>query len=176
MLHVPGCYRLWPGFPSCSVTRAVCNSSEDQQLFQVGPTTPMTQRLPALTRHRFGLFPFRSPLLRESRFLSSPPGTEMFQFPGLARSALCVQAEVTGHDSSRVSPFGNPWVYGWLTPHQGLSQPPTSFFASQCLGIHRVPLATCCIRCSRSLWSSQRPLRAFDPRPAGSSAADGSRW
>src|SRR5690606_24270979 len=32
---------------------------------------------------RFGLFPFRSPLLRKSLLLSSPPGTEMFQFPGL---------------------------------------------------------------------------------------------
>ena len=29
----------------------------------------------------FGLFPFRSPLLRESNFLSVPVGTEMFQFP-----------------------------------------------------------------------------------------------
>src|SRR5688500_5622885 len=33
---------------------------------------------------RFRLFPFRSPLLRESRLISLPPGTEMFQFPGLA--------------------------------------------------------------------------------------------
>ena len=30
----------------------------------------------------FGLFPFRSPLLRESNFLSLPPGTKMFQFSG----------------------------------------------------------------------------------------------
>ena len=33
---------------------------------------------------RFGLFPVRSPLLRESRLISSPPGTEMFHFPGFA--------------------------------------------------------------------------------------------
>ena len=32
---------------------------------------------------RFGLFPFRSPLLRESIFLSFPPVTKMFQFTGL---------------------------------------------------------------------------------------------
>ena len=32
---------------------------------------------------RFGLFPFRSPLLRESIFLSFPPATKMFQFTGL---------------------------------------------------------------------------------------------
>ena len=32
---------------------------------------------------RFGLFPFRSPLLRKSIFLSLPPVTKMFQFTGL---------------------------------------------------------------------------------------------
>jgi hypothetical protein len=33
---------------------------------------------------RFRLRPFRSPLLRTSRLISLPPGTEMFQFPGFA--------------------------------------------------------------------------------------------
>jgi hypothetical protein len=33
---------------------------------------------------RFGLFPFRSPLLRESSFLSFPAVTEMFQFAAFA--------------------------------------------------------------------------------------------
>ncbi len=36
---------------------------------------------------RFGLIRVRSPLLTESRLLSFPPGTEMFQFPGLAAVA-----------------------------------------------------------------------------------------
>jgi hypothetical protein len=31
--------------------------------------------------YRFGLFPVRSPLLRESRLISCPEGTEMFHFP-----------------------------------------------------------------------------------------------
>ena len=31
-----------------------------------------------------GLVPFRSPLLREYRLISFPPGTEMFHFPGFA--------------------------------------------------------------------------------------------
>ena len=34
----------------------------------------------------FGLFPVRSPLLRESRLIYFPPGTEMFQFPGSPRA------------------------------------------------------------------------------------------
>ncbi len=43
----------------------------------VGPTTP-----PVPKNRRFGLFPPRSPLLRESRLISSRPATEMFQFAG----------------------------------------------------------------------------------------------
>ncbi len=46
-------------------------------VFVGSPTTPQQQVL------RFGLLPFRSPLLRESRLISFPPGTEMFHFPGL---------------------------------------------------------------------------------------------
>ena len=38
-------------------------------------------------RERFRLRPFRSPLLRVSTFLSLPPGTKMFQFPGFASSS-----------------------------------------------------------------------------------------
>src|SRR4029077_13824334 len=70
-----------------------------------GPSTPIAQRLPAITRDRFSLFRFRSPLLTESRLLSLPAGTEMFHFPAFPPHALCVQARVTGHVSSRVSPF-----------------------------------------------------------------------
>ena len=68
------------------------------------------QRLPAITHDRFGLFRFRSPLLTESRLLSLPVGTEMFHFPTFPPLALCVQARVTGDESSRVSPFGNPRI------------------------------------------------------------------
>ena len=49
-----------------------------------------------LACHRFGLFPFRSPLLRESRLISLPRGTEMFHFPRLPRTGLCIQPAVTG--------------------------------------------------------------------------------
>ena len=37
---------------------------------------------------RFRLIPFRSPLLRESRLLSIPLATEMFQFTRLSLSCL----------------------------------------------------------------------------------------
>jgi hypothetical protein len=80
-----------------SATRTISYFLPDQQLWLGGPTTPITQRLLAMTRDRFGLFPFRSPLLRESRLLSLPVGTEMFHFPTLPPPALCVQAGAMGH-------------------------------------------------------------------------------
>ena len=107
------------------------------------PTTPTTQRLPAITCNRFSLIRFRSPLLTESRLLSLPVGTEMFHFPTFPPLTLCVQVRVTGHDSCRVSPFGNPRITARLTAPRGLSQPPTSFIGSWCQGIHRAPLLTC---------------------------------
>jgi hypothetical protein len=39
---------------------------------------------PGLESSGFGLFRVRSPLLAESHLISSPPGTEMFQFSGFA--------------------------------------------------------------------------------------------
>ena len=91
---------------------------------------------------RFSLFPFRSPLLRESRLLSLPAGTEMFHFPALPPAALCIQAGATAHNGRRVSPFGNPRITAWLPAPRGLSQAPASFIGSWYQGIHRVLLKT----------------------------------
>src|SRR5206468_633528 len=136
-----------------------------------GPSTPGAQRLTAITRTRFGLFRFRSPLLTESRLLSLPVGTEMFHFPTFPPHALCVQAWVTGHDSCRVSPFGNPRITARSAAPRGLSQPPTSFFGSWCQGIHRAPLLTWPQRCSRPLCSSQGTGDDTDAPPRTPSGA-----
>src|ERR1700726_3436057 len=56
--RLQGYHLLWPDFPDCSTT-----------------THPITTT---------GLAPVRSPLLRESRLISIPPVTEMFQFTGFA--------------------------------------------------------------------------------------------
>src|SRR6266568_3360803 len=133
-------------FHASSATNAISYSLPDQQLRLSGPATPVTQRLPAITRDRFGLFPFRSPLLRESRLLSLPVGTEMFHFPTLPPPALCVQAGAMSHYAHQVSPFGNPRIKVWLPTPRGLSQAPTSFIGSWCQGIHRAPLLTWQIR------------------------------
>ncbi len=88
---------------------------------------------------RFSLVPVRSPLLGESLLFSFPPGTEMFHFPGFASPTLCIQAGIQRHYPLWVSPFGHPRIIAWLAAPRGFSQPPTSFIASDCLGIHRVP-------------------------------------
>src|SRR5437667_11842775 len=56
--RLQGYHLLWPDFPDCSTS-----------------THPITTT---------GLVPVRSPLLRESRLISFPPATEMFQFAGFA--------------------------------------------------------------------------------------------
>ena len=115
-----------------------------------------------MAHNRFSLFRFRSPLLTESRLFSLPVGTEMFHFPTLPLSALCVQTEMMGHDSHRVSPFGNPRIKALLAAPRGFSQPHTTFFGFWCLGIRHLHLIIflhffCFLkqRCSRSLCSSQ---------------------
>ena len=79
---------------------------------------------------RFSLIRFRSPLLSESLLFSLPVGTEMFHFPTFPPHTLYIQARVTGHDSSWVSPFGHPRITARLPTPQGLSQAPTSFIGS----------------------------------------------
>ena len=69
---------------------------------------------PGMQASRFGLIPFRSPLLGKSHLLSSPPGTEMFQFPGSTSDHLCIQWPVLSHDGQRVSPFGNLRIKAYL--------------------------------------------------------------
>ena len=87
----------------------------------------------------FGLFPVRSPLLRESLLFSSPSGTEMFHFPEFASPHLCIQCGIRQHYLPWVSPFGHSRIIAWLAAPRDFSQPPTSFIASDCQGILRVP-------------------------------------
>jgi hypothetical protein len=92
---------------------------------------------PNIRRHWFGLFPFRSPLLRVSResrsihtnirvngtqllLFSFPPGTEMFHFPGFAsrgRYSTDLQFKTGG-----VSPFGYLRIKGYKPPPRSFSQ------------------------------------------------------
>src|ERR1051325_3209514 len=84
------------------------------------------------------LVPFRSPLLRESRLISVPLVTEMFQFSRFAPRPLWIQERVTL--AGRVSPFGNLRIKAHLPAPRSLSQAVTSFFACHRQGIHHMHL------------------------------------
>lgn len=130
----------------------------------------MTQPLPGITRHRFGLIRFRSPLLPESRLFSLPAGTEMFHFPAFPPHCLCVQQRVTAHDDCRVSPFGHPRITARLTAPRGLSRPPTSFIGSWCQGIHRAPLKTWPQMLASTVQFSNNDQPPTTPTPTASSS------
>jgi hypothetical protein len=84
------------------------------------------------------LFPFRSPLLWESRLMSFPPATEMFQFTGLASHGLCIQPWIVLTDW--VFPFGDHRIKACLRAPRCLSHATTSFFACDRQGIHYMHL------------------------------------
>ena len=88
----------------------------------------------------FGLFPFRSPLLRESHSLSFPPVTEMFHFTGFASSRLCIQRGILL--SEWVSPFGHLRIKACLPAPRSITQATTSFIACDRQGIHHMHLFT----------------------------------
>jgi hypothetical protein len=78
-LPVRGYHPLWPNFP-------------------VGSSCP----------HKgAGLVRVRSPLLTESRLMSFPPATKMFQFAGFASKSLCIQDKDTFIDNQKSEP-GKP--------------------------------------------------------------------
>ena len=96
-----------------------------------GPTTPVPPKRP-----RFGLSPFRSPLLGGSLL-------DFFSSRYLDVSVPWVSTLSGGWSStSRVSPFGDPRITGYYAPPRGLSQPIASFIASESQGIHHTPLVT----------------------------------
>jgi hypothetical protein len=100
--------------------------------------------------------------------MSFPPGTEMFQFPGLASNLLCIQRLIPSFDNGNPKPcaplcrgrfslasetqgLGIPLSkvgfpirksadQSFFAAPRGLSQRSTSFIASQRQGIHRMPL------------------------------------
>jgi hypothetical protein len=155
--YVYGAITLYGGtFQSASTSTMVFDSLLVRQYQPNGPTTPHRQRLPAITPTRFSLFRFRSPLLTESLLFSLPVGTEMFHFPTFPPNALCVQAPVTGHNSSWVSPFGHPRITARLSTPRGFSQTPTSFIGSRCQGIHHVPLVACHFLKSQNCYKDAR--------------------
>ena len=147
--RIRGCHPLWPAFPD----RSAYNQS----------TT--------------GLLRFRSPLLAESRLMSVPPGTEMFQFPGFAsrpyvfRSRYSSRSGLPHSDIHGSTPArGSPWLcaachvlHRLLVPRH----PPNALLVLETDPMHRSHPHPATDR------SAPRP-RHHLPRPAANSAH--TRW
>ena len=65
------------------------------------------QMLPVQLKKTTGLVRVRSPLLTESRLMSFPPATEMFQFAGFASRPYGFRS---GYPCGWVAPFGDPGI------------------------------------------------------------------
>ncbi len=117
-------YLLW-----CSLPPALSSGADSMSL----------SHNPSCYNNWFRLFPVRSPLLRESIFLSLPPATKMFQFAGLAHTCLCIQQAVF-----QVAPFGHlrlnaccqlPGAFRW-------SPRPSSPLCAKVFTVSRIRLTT----------------------------------
>ena len=75
-------------------TVTLCGEPFLNSLTRNGFVTPQGARNPR-PKPGLGYLRFRSPLLTESMSLSSPAGTEMFQFPAFALTTLYIQVAVT---------------------------------------------------------------------------------
>jgi hypothetical protein len=93
-LRLRGCHPLWPAFPCLFVSRCSCHV--------MGPTTPRVS-LPWVWPGPRSLAATKG----VSVLISFPLGTEMFHFPRLAPSCLCIQQAVPCLTARWVSPFGH---------------------------------------------------------------------
>ena len=109
---IRGYHPLWPEFPVRS-----------------GKSSAKTRRL----------LRFRSPLLSESRLMSVPRATEMFQFARFASPTYVFSGR---YPCGWVSPFGNLRIKAYLPAPRSLSQATTSFIACNRQGIHHMHLVT----------------------------------
>ena len=99
--RLQGCYLLWRAFPDRFVytflSHSVLSVLQPQEasllVWALSVSLAATQ---------------------EIDFLSFPPGTEMFQFPGSASQTLWIQVRVLFHDEQWVPPFGNLRIKAYL--------------------------------------------------------------
>ena len=108
--RVRGYHPLWPDFPD----RSASNMAKSRRLIR-----------------------FRSPLLSESRLMSIPRVTEMFQFSRFASHAYVFSVR---YPCGWVSPFGYLRIKAHLPAPRSFSQAVASFFACHRQGIHHMHL------------------------------------
>ena len=124
-----GSHPLRPAFPGRLAIRLVGDSPTLPYQRPITSYNPLLPTHTGLTETGFGLIPFRSPLLRESRLLSSPADTEMFHFSAWASLRLWIQRRIGGIHRLGF-PIRAPPDHSLLAAPRGLSQLATPFIAS----------------------------------------------
>ena len=118
-----------------------------------------------------GLVRFRSPLLTESRLMSFPPGTEMFQFPGFASMNLA--AHRWSPDDRGQKTEDRKTAQAFCPPSSDTCHPITGLPHSEIPGskpAHGSPgLIAACHVLHRLCMPRHPPnaLQALDPKPSG---------
>ena len=126
--RLQGCHLLWPAFPDHSTKILIFDLPTVPYHRQTKPYDTTATTHTGLTSLWFRLFPFRSPLLGESRLISVPAGTEMFHFPAWASRFLWIQKRIGGIHRLGF-PIRTSSDHGLLAASRGLSQLATSFIA-----------------------------------------------
>src|SRR5690625_1713014 len=117
--HNPFAY----GTPTHSGTALKRFQLKSQDRYTHWPYNPQPRKA------RFRLLPLRSPLLRESIFLSIPSGTKMFQFPEFPPTTYEFSCRRRSNTPPG-SPIRTPPDQSSLPTPRGLSQVATSFIGS----------------------------------------------
>ena len=129
VFRIRGYHPLWPDFPDRSA-RPMAKSCR--------------------------LIRFRSPLLSESRLISVPLPTKMFQFSRFASLDLWIQSRMTL--AGRVSPFGHLRIKARLPAPRSFSQATTSFIACDRQGIHHIEFHSNVVLCVACAHHPANPL------------------
>ncbi len=127
----------WP-FQCHSSKKRFCNFRVRPCTNNAVPTTFHRQHTRAHTPVKFGLFPFRSPLLRESILFLFLEVLRWFSSRRSLPGPMYSDLDDPGHPGSGYPIRKSPDQCLPAAP-RSLSQPATSFIASQCQDIHRTP-------------------------------------
>jgi hypothetical protein len=118
-------------FQWTSTSPHIDHSATHQQLGNEHTPQPHTHN-PCQVSHAHGLASsaFARHYSRNHNCFLFHPVLRCFTSRSSLHTPYFIQAQVTGHDSSQVSPFGHPRINARLPTPQGLSQAPTSFIGS----------------------------------------------
>jgi hypothetical protein len=112
------------GRPRPFAYRDTCSLPDAAAARQAGPPTPRAHRAAAHSVPQVWARPRSLTTTDGVSLISFPPGTEMFQFPGLPPHRLCIQRWVIWHHPDGVAPFGDPRITAcWRLPEAYRSHP-----------------------------------------------------